>query len=67
VNFQDSGYRHLGCFEVKFDVSGSRGRPVSHIGLHTKFGEDISEVSRVMAIYVFSKWRAAAILDFGGT
>ena len=30
----------------------------------TKFGEDILKGGRVMTIYVFLKWRPAAILDF---
>jgi len=50
--------------EVKFDVRKSR---TARIYLHTKFGEDISTGGRVMAIYVFSKWRTAAILDFCGS
>ena len=38
-----------------------------NIYLHVKFGEDTSTGGRVMAIYVFSKWRSAAILDFCGS
>ena len=45
--------------EVKFDVTGSHG--IYH---HTKFCEDGSTGGRVMVIYVFSKWRSAAILDY---
>ena len=47
--------------EVKFDVTGIHGY------LHTKFGEPTSTGGRVMAIYVFSKWQSAAILDFCGS
>jgi len=52
----------LDLSEVKFDVAWST-RAV-RIYLHTKFGEDTSTGGRVMPIYVFSKWRSAAILDF---
>ena len=48
--------------KVKFDVTGSH----DGIYLRTKFGEDISNGGRVMVIYMFSKWRSAAILDFCG-
>jgi len=37
---------------------------VAAVHLHTKFGEDILKGGRVMTIYVFFKWRPAAILDF---
>jgi len=37
---------------------------LNRIYLHAKFGEDILKGGRVMAIYVFSKWLSAAILDF---
>jgi len=52
--------------KVKFDVSHRMSR-AARIYLHTKFGEDTSTGDRVMAIYVFSKWRSAAILDFYGS
>ena len=53
--------------EVKCDVIGSHGRPVSTSTLHTKFCEDSSTGGRVMVMYVFSKWRSAALLDFCGS
>jgi len=37
---------------------------LSLIYLHNKFDEHISKDDRVMAIYMFSKWRTAAILYF---
>ena len=37
---------------------------LTSICLHTKFGEDILKGGRVMTIYVFLKWRPAAILNF---
>ena len=44
---------------MKFDVTGSHGLPVS-----TSTPNFVKIAQRVMAIYVFSKWRSAAILDF---
>ena len=52
----------LDLSEVKFDVTSSTR--AARIYLHTKFGEDASTGGQVMVIYVFSKWRSAAILDF---
>jgi len=34
------------------------------IYLYTKFGKGILKGGRVMAIYVFSKWRPATMLNF---
>jgi len=31
---------------------------------HAKFGDNISNAGRITAIFRFSKWRPAAILDF---
>ena len=47
--------------ELKFDVGQSR---LSNIYLRTKFCGDILKGGGVMTIYVFLKWRPAAILDF---
>jgi len=49
----------LDFWEVKFDVTGSHGLPVS-----TSTPNFVKIAQRVMAIYVFSKWRSAAILDY---
>jgi len=43
-----------------------KSRP-TRIYLHTKFGTDTSKGGRVMAIYVFSKWWLAAILNCVGS
>jgi len=37
---------------------------LTRIYLHTKFGEDVLKGGRVKTIYVFLKWRPAAILDY---
>ena len=37
---------------------------LTRIYLHVKFGENILKRGQVMPIYVFLKWRPAAILDF---
>jgi len=37
---------------------------LTRIYLCSKCGEDILKVGRVMTIYVYLKWRPAAILDF---
>jgi len=52
---------------VEFDVSKSRDRPVSTSTPNSVSGDDISNGVLVMAIYVFLRWRPAAILDFGGS
>jgi len=36
-----------------------------HVYHHAKFGDNISNGGRVIAILLFSKWPPAAILDFG--
>jgi len=36
-----------------------------HVYHRAKFGNNSSNGSRVIAIFRFSKWRSAAILDFG--
>ena len=62
VTFQNVGRRHLEFFgSVIWRHRKSRAARIY------KFGEDITKGGRVMAIYVFSKWRSAAILDFGGS
>ena len=43
--------------QVKSDVTARRGK-------HAKFGDNISNNGRVIAIFRFSIWRPAAILDF---
>jgi len=62
VNFQNGGRRHLGFYR-NLNLS-QRHLRLSRIYLRTKCGEDILKGGRVMAIYVFLKWRPAAILDF---
>ena len=51
----------LNFVEVKFD-DGKLW--VARVYFRTKFGEDILKGGQVMTIYVFLKWRPAAILDF---
>jgi len=65
VIFQNGGRRHLGFFGS--EIWRHRKSRAARIYLHTTFGEDVSKGGRVMAIYVFSKWRSAAVLDFGGS
>jgi len=55
VIFQNGGCRHLGFFGS--EIWRHRKSRAARIYLHTKFGEDISKGGRVMAVYVFSKWR----------
>jgi len=47
---------------VKFEVNGSRGRPVS---TSTPNSVKISHMAAELWRFVFLKWRPAAILDFG--
>jgi len=62
VNFHNGGSRHLDfCPSEIWRRGKSR---LARIYLGTKFGEDIMKGGRVMTIYVFLKWRPAAILDF---
>jgi len=53
-------------FFSKCNLRYLKSRP-DRINLRTKFNEDIWKGGRVIAIYVFSKWRPAAMLDFGGS
>jgi len=62
VNFQNGGCRHLEFCRSEILRHGKS--PLARIYLPTKFGEDILKGGRVMTIYVFLKWRPAAILDF---
>jgi len=62
LNFQSGGRRHLGF--CRGEIWHPEKSPLTRIYLHTIFGEDILKGGRVMTIYVFLKWRPAAILDF---
>ena len=64
MNYQNGGRRHLGFVGSQI-LRHPKSRPTRRpIYLHTKFGEDISKGCRVIAIYVYLKWRSATILDF---
>jgi len=63
--FQNGGCRHLGF--CRSEIWRQQKSRLTRIYLHTKFGEDILKGGQVMAIYVFSKWRSAAILNFQGS
>ena len=43
---------------------GGRTLRTAHVYHHAKFGDNNSNGGRVIAIFRFSKWRPAAILDF---
>jgi len=62
VNFQNGGRGHLGFCRSEIRRQGNS--PLTRIYIRTKFGEDVLMGGRIMAIYVFSKWPSAAILDF---
>jgi len=59
--FKMAAGRHLGfCYRSKRRNSTLRTVHVYH---RAKFGDSISNGGRVIAIFRFSKWRPAAILD----
>jgi len=61
MNIQNGGSRHLEfCRSEIWRQGKSR---LARIYLPTQFGEDTLKGGRVMTIYVFLKWRPAAILD----
>jgi len=62
VNFQNGGSRHLEFCRSEIWHQGKLW--LARIYLRAKFGEDILKGGRIMTIYVFLKWRPAAILDF---
>jgi len=62
LNFQNGGSRHLEFCRSEIWRQGNLR--LARTYLRTKFGEDILNGARVMTIYVFLKWRPAAILDF---
>jgi len=55
VSFQNGGSHHVGFFR-KWNLASAKVA-ATRIFLLTKFGEDISNGGRVMANYMFSKWR----------
>jgi len=55
VNFQNGGRRHLGF--LGSEIWRHQKSRAASIYLQTKFREDISKGGRVMAVYVFLKWR----------
>jgi len=57
--FQDGSWILI---HVKNGVTSRCGLFMSYH--HAKFGDNISNGGRVIAIFRFSKWRPAAILDF---
>ena len=62
-DFKICSRRHIG-FSRKWNLTSVKVA-ASRIYLHIKLGEDISIGSQVVVIYLFLKWRPAAILDFG--
>jgi len=49
---------------VEGEIWRQRKSRLTSIYLYVKFGEDVLKGGRVMTIYVFLKWRPAAIFDF---
>ena len=66
VNFQNGDRSHLGFCRWSEIWRQGQSR-LTRIYLQTKFGEYILKGGQVMTIYVFSKWRPAAILVFETT
>jgi len=60
--FKMAAVRHLGFYYISKMTSGTAA-DCPYLP-YAKFGDNSSNGGRVIAIFRFSKWRPAAILDF---